>query len=109
MSFPSTHQLVGWPLSLRLHTARELAPGQNATTLQVAASVLGAIQWMIKNPNQGLCVPDDLPYQEILAVANPYLGECISTQTDWTPAKNRHSLQRADNHADNWQFESFLV
>lgn len=105
------HALNGWWVgsSLDIHTARELAPGQNATTLQVAASVLGAIQWMIKNPNQGLCVPDDLPYQEILAVANPYLGECISTQTDWTPAKNRHSLQRADNHADNWQFESFLV
>jgi homospermidine synthase len=110
------HELNGWWVGsqLDIHEARRLVPGQNATTLQVAASILGAVTWMIRNPQQGVCVPDDLPHREILAVANPYLGPCPSVRTDWTPLKNRwdpfENWGRPRPSADDiWQFETFLL
>ncbi len=110
------HALNGWWVGsqLDIHETRRLVPHQNATTLQVAASVLGALAWMVRHPRQGLNVPDDLPHEEVLAVANPYLGPCPSTQTNWTPLQNRVDLyarygrpRPADE--DVWQFETFLV
>jgi homospermidine synthase len=60
-------------------------------------------------------VPDDLPHDEVLAVANPYLGPCPSVQSDWTPLANRVDLfsrwggplRPADD--DVWQFGTFLA
>ena len=110
------HELNGWWVGsqLDIHEARTLVPHQNATTLQVAASVLAACVWMIKHPREGLNVPDDLPHDEVLAVAQPYLGPCPSVYTDWTPLKNRADYfdrwgkpRPADK--DVWQFESFVV
>ncbi len=111
------HALNGWwtGSQLDIHEARRLAPRQNATTLQVAASVLGALAWIIRHPHQGLCVPDDLPPDEVLQVANPYLGPCPSTQTDWTPLQQRYdpfSEYRAQGQRDAgdlWQFANFVV
>lgn len=111
------HDLTGWwtGSQLDIHEARRLVPGQSATTLQVAASVLGAVFWMIRNPRQGVCVPDDLPHREVLSVANAYLGPCPSVPTDWTPLKNRfdpferwNTLGRPADE-DVWQFETFRV
>jgi homospermidine synthase len=39
---------------LSIDEARSLAPGQNATTLQVAAGVVAAVLWMIENPREGI-------------------------------------------------------
>jgi homospermidine synthase len=81
------HDLGGWWVGsqLDIEETRRLVPGQNATTLQVAASVLGAVSWILDNPDRGLCVPDDLDHTQVLEVANPYLGPCPSLSTDWTP------------------------
>lgn len=111
------HDLNGWWVGsqLDIEETRQLVPGQNATTLQVAASVLGAVFWMIRNPEMGLCVPDNLPYDEVLAVANPYLGPCPSVQTNWTPLQNRFApfARFGGAHTptpdDIWQFNSFLA
>lgn len=111
------HDLNGWwtGSQLDIHEARRLVPHQNATTLQVAASVLGAIVYMIRNPRQGVCVPDDLPHRDVLAVANPYLGPCPSVQTDWHPLKSRFDPferwrpDRAPNEEERWQFETFRL
>lgn len=97
---------------LDIHQSRKLVPGQNATVLQVACSVLGAVAWMIKNPDRGVLVPDDLPHDEIMAWALPYLGPFISRQVDWTPLKNRVDIYEKFSGSvpqDEWQFESFLV
>ena len=108
------HDLTGWwtGSQLDIHEARRLVPHQNATTLQVAASVLGALSWMIRNPREGLCVPDDLPHREVLDVAGHYLGPCPSTQSDWTPLRNRYDpFERfgrpRPQDEDTWQFETF--
>lgn len=99
---------------LDIQEARKLVPHQNATTLQVACSVLAAVEWMIRNPQKGFCVPDDLPHEEILKVAKPYLGPFISREVDWTPLQNRVNLfakygQKEPARNDVWQFSAFLV
>jgi homospermidine synthase len=98
--------------SLDIEEARRLAPGQNATTLQVAAGIIGAVLWMIENPRKGLCMPDDLPHEYVLNIAKPYLGKFISTSSDWTPLKNRKIFFRENPASipdpDPWQFQNFL-
>ncbi|CAF2048898.1 unnamed protein product [Rotaria magnacalcarata] len=86
---------------LDIHEARKLAPGQSATTLQVAISVVSAINYCIKHPSQGICLPDDIDVDEILDISIPYLGQWISKAADWPP-KN-------DKIRDDWQFTSFQV
>ena len=110
------HDLDSWWVGsqLDIESARKLAPGNNATTVQVAASVLGAIAWMVKNPRKGLLVPDDLPHREILAVAKQYLGPTPSVGADWTPLKNRNDPfeywgKPRPSEDDMWQFETFLT
>ena len=70
------HGLTGWwtGSQLDIHEARQLVPGQNATTLQVAASVLAGLIFMIGNPCKGILVPDELPHREILDVAGSLPG-----------------------------------
>lgn len=110
------HDFKSWWVGslLDIHESRRLVPGQNATTLQVACSVIAAVLWMIKNPNKGFCVPDDLPHDEIMKVAKEYLGPFISIPVDWTPLKNRVDLYHSFNkvkfdYKDPWQFHNFLV
>lgn len=99
---------------LSIQKARELLPHQNATTMQVAISVVAAIMWMIDNPQEGVRVPDELPHDYILDIAKPYLGKFISTSSDWTPLKHYTNVfadyASADIDAtDPWQFKNFLV
>ncbi len=110
------HAFTAWWAGsiLEIDESRRLVPKQSATTLQVAASIIAAITWMLKNPRRGVCVPDDLPYQEILDVASPYLGTMISQAVDWTPLKDRATLYEGyttptPSEEDVWQFETFLV
>jgi homospermidine synthase len=98
---------------LSIEEARGLAPGENATTIQVALGVIGALMWMIENPRKGFCLPDDLPHDYILRIARPYLGEFYSGPTDWTPLRNRSVYFRENpandyDHEDIWQFKNFL-
>ena len=99
---------------LSIEESRRLVPHQNATTMQVAVAVVAAVIWMIDNPRRGICSPEDLPHDDILDFAKPYLGKFISTPSDWTP------LAHVDNHFqkyshpsldedDPWQFKNFLV
>jgi homospermidine synthase len=110
------HPYQSWWVGSRLsiEESRRLVPHQNATTLQVAISVVAATMWMIENPKQGVCVPDDLPHDYILEIANPYLGEFISTPAEWTPLKTYKNFfegfhQPDLDWADPWQFKNFLV
>ncbi|GIH06200.1 homospermidine synthase [Rhizocola hellebori] len=110
------HDLNGWWVGsqLDIHESRSLVPHQNATTLQVAASVLGAVFWIVNNPNKGLCVPDDLDHTAVLEVANPYLGKVPSVQTDWNPRSAAYepfaNFRPAAVEGDEpWAFSNFRV
>jgi homospermidine synthase len=99
--------------ALSIQEARRLVPHQNATTMQVAIGVIAAAMWMIENPNEGLCVPDDLPHDYILKIAKPYLGKLISEASDWTPFKNYKVFfkENSKNNFDQknmWAFKNFL-
>lgn len=86
--------------------ARSIVLQENATTLQVAAGVISALVWALQHPQTGFHVPDNLPHEEILEIAKPYLGTFISQHVDWHPKKQ--SLQQPDV-SSYWQFKSFLV
>jgi homospermidine synthase len=99
---------------LSIEESRRLVPHQNATTMQVAISAVAAAMWMIENPERGVCVPDGLPHDYVLPIANPYLGQCISAPFDWTPLAQRaeffNGYDRPDlDPGDPWQFKNFLV
>jgi len=99
---------------LDIHTARKFVPHQQATTLQVAISVVAAAIWMIKNPRRGFLLPDDLEHEEILKIAVPFIKPFISNAYDWTPLKNlntkftKFDMPRPKDE-DVWQFSTFLV
>jgi len=99
---------------LDIHEARRLVPHQQATTLQVAISVVAASIWMIKNPKKGFLLPDDLDHEEILKISMPYIKPFVSEAVDWTPLKNLNTkFTKYDIHRpreeDTWQFTTFLV
>lgn len=99
---------------LSIHDARKSVPHQQATTLQVAISVVAASIWMIKNPKRGFLMPDDLDHEEILKISKPFITPFVSRAVDWTPLKNlntkftKFDLPRPKPE-DVWQFTTFLV
>jgi homospermidine synthase len=110
------HEYNSWwtGSDLSIEESRRLVPHQNATTMQVAISVVAATMWMIENPAEGVRVPDDLPHDYILKIAKPYLGKWISKPHNWTPLMNRDTTfvkyNRPDlDPKDPWQFKNFLV
>jgi homospermidine synthase len=99
---------------LSIGESRRLIPHQNATTMQVAISVVAATMWMIKNPESGVLVPDDLPHDYVLDISKPYLGKWISKSSDWTPLRDYQNTFAGYNRPDldlkdPWQFKNFLI
>jgi len=110
--------LMGHPLNswwcgsqLSIEETRTIVKDQSATTLQVIAGVISAMLWAIKNPNGGYREPDELPYDEILEYANPYLGPVYSGASDWTPLKSRSPLYPNDakDEENLWSFKNFYI
>ena len=95
---------------LTIQQARKLVPHNSATSLQVAAGVLGGIVWAIRNPHAGAVEPDDIDYETVLKIAKPYLGELVGVYSDWTPLHGRSRLYNEDiDESDPWQFKNFRV
>lgn len=99
---------------LDIHEARRLVPHQQATTLQVAISVVAASMWMIENPKRGFLLPDDVDHEFILDIAKPFIKPFVSMPVDWTPLVNlntrftKFDIARPKDE-DVWQFTTFLV
>jgi homospermidine synthase len=95
---------------LDIETTRALVPHNNATSLQVTASVMAGVVWAMQHPDRGILEPDDLPHREILAWCQPYLGKLVGVYTDWTPIDGRGWLMdEAIDEDDPWQFGNFRV
>jgi len=106
------HKLNGlwYGSQLDIKQANDLIPGEGPTSIQVVGSMLGAIVWMIKNPNMGYCEPEDLPFDFVLKYALPYLGTIVSKLSDWTPHDDRNSLFRNKVDLSNpWSFDNFKI
>jgi homospermidine synthase len=95
---------------LSIAQARGLAPHNNATSLQVTASVLAGIIWAMENPRAGIVEPDDMDFERILQICMPYLGNVVGAYGDWTPLDDRdHPFTEDLDRADPWQFKNFRV
>jgi len=93
-----------------IHSARKLAPNNNATSLQVAAGVLSGLVHCIEHPKDGIIEAEDLHYKRAIEVAKPYLGQILGAYSDWTPIKNYSNLfPRPVDLNDPWQFKNFRV
>ena len=71
---------------------------------------------MIEHPNEGVYVPDDLPWRDVLRVAGRTSARCTPARRDWDPVTSRRDLfadfaDEADgvDPDDPWQFTNFLV
>jgi homospermidine synthase len=100
--------------SLSIEESRRLVPHQNATTIQVAISVIAASIWIMDNREEGVKTPDDLPHDVILDIADPYLGDNLSLASDWTPLQHyvnpfARNVKPDLDLRDPWQFKNFLV
>ena len=95
---------------LTIEQAKALAPHNNATSLQVAAPVMAGMVWAIQNPERSVVEPDDLPFDQMLALCRPYLGDVVGVYSDWTPLQDRAWLfdEQLDRD-DPWQFLNFRV
>jgi homospermidine synthase len=95
---------------LSIREARQLAPYNNATSMQVAAGVLAGMVWALRNPYAGLVEPDDIDYEMVLEIAKPYLGEVVGVYGDWNPLRDRGKLFSEDvDWDDPWQFKNIRV
>jgi homospermidine synthase len=110
------HPFQSWWIGsdLSIEQSRKLLPHQNATTMQVAISVVSAVCWMIENPARGVLVPDDLPHDHVLKMAKPWLGKFISKPAAWTPLQSYTNAFKSYNNPavdrdDPWQFKNFLI
>ena len=74
---------------LSIEEARELAPFNSATSLQVAAGVLAGMVVAIENPTAGPLEADELDFARVLEVARPYLGPVVGAYSSWTPLDDR--------------------
>ena len=73
---------------LSIEEARRLVPHKNATTVQVAISVVAAVIWMIQNPRpRNYAFPTICRTTPSWTSPGPTWVNFISTPSDWTPLK----------------------
>jgi homospermidine synthase len=95
---------------LSIGAARQLAPYNNATSLQVTVAVLAGVICAMENPNLGLIEPDEMDFRRSLEICMPYLGPVSGEYTDWTPLHERERLFPEDiDKTDPWQFKNVRV
>jgi homospermidine synthase len=92
---------------LTIEEARRHVPFANATTMQVVAGALAAMVWAIRHPRSGVVEPDDMDFEECLAIALPYLGKVTGEFTTWTPLQGRGELFPEKLDVDHpWQLQN---
>jgi len=95
---------------LDIDETRELAPYNNATSIQVCAPVLSGIIWALENPDRGIVEADEMDFARNLEICMPYLGPVVGEYSDWTPLQDRGRLFPEDvDRSDPWQFKNFRV
>lgn len=95
---------------LSIDEARQIAPFNTATSLQVAAGVYSGILWAIENPDRGIVEPEQMDHQRVLEIALPFLGSLQGIQTDWTPLDTINALfHKPEGELCPWQFEHFTA
>jgi len=95
---------------LSVQEARQLAPHNNATSLQVTVAVLAGMVWAIENPNNGVTEPEEMDFERVLEISRPYLGHVVGEYSEWHPLVDRGRLFPEDlDETDPWQFKNVRV
>jgi homospermidine synthase len=114
------HDFESWWIGSMLditETRTLVGPRNNATTMQVATGVMGAVAWAVRNPRCGIISCYKIPHHEMLDLTKPFLGPWASRAVDWNPLKSiakekSHLYIPRDNYnateEDKWQFSTFL-
>jgi homospermidine synthase len=84
---------------LPIARAREHAPLNNATSLQVVSSIIGGLEWMLAHPREGVVESDHLDHAALLDRVSPY----------WEPMQRCYTSWRPTSPDDDLSFDSFLV
>lgn len=84
--------------TLTAQQANALAPCNNATSMQVVATIVASIKWMLLHPCEGVIEPEDVDHNFVLDEALPWLGHVRGVDSGWRPAG-----------ADRPQFQDFLI
>lgn len=77
---------------LSLARARQLAPYNNATSLQVVGSILGAVQWVLQNPQAGIIESEDLDHTVLMQYVSPWWDPLVVRHVQWHP-KGDHAAE----------------
>ncbi len=80
-----TYPSVWFGSNLSIGRTRAIAPYNNATSLQVVASIVGAMKWVASHPNLGIIESEDLDHHAMYQAVAPYWGPMLYEQTDWRP------------------------
>ena len=95
---------------LGIRHARTLCPHNSATRLKGTIAVMAGGVWAMQHPTRGIVEPDDMPFDQILAICRPYLGDLVGTYSDWTRLAGSTGLFEEDiDRSDAWQFKNFRV
>ncbi|MEY4753440.1 MAG: hypothetical protein RJA44_1115 [Pseudomonadota bacterium] len=86
---------------LSIERARELAPHNNATSLQVVGSIMAAVEWINAHPRAGIVESEQMDHEFLIAQARPYWEPLVHVSRDWQPDPARHS--------GRWTLDEFLV
>ena len=84
-----TEEVYWYGSTLDVHEARSLVPFTNATSLQVAAGVLGGLVWLLNNPPHGLVSAEMTDHHQVLDAARPYLGRLEGVYGQWDDAPTK--------------------
>lgn len=72
--------------SLTVEQAKSLAPYNNATSMQVVATIVASIKWMLLHPYEGVIEPEDVDHNFVLNESLAYLGHVCGVESGWRPA-----------------------
>jgi homospermidine synthase len=72
--------------TLTVEQARSLAPHNNATSMQVVATVIASIKWMLLHPDEGVIEAEDVDHDFVLNESLAYLGHVGGVESGWRPA-----------------------
>jgi homospermidine synthase len=84
--------------TLAVEQASALAPYNNATSMQVVATIIASVKWMLLHPEEGVIEPEDVDHHFILDEALACLGDVGGVESGWRPAA-----------AGRPQFQDFLI
>lgn len=79
--------------NLSIGKARRQAPYNSATSLQVASSVVAALEWIVENPHAGVVESEQLDHTFIFERSVAYWSPIVSEYVDWRPQPGPSTLQ----------------